>query len=311
MMKNVKTGNKSIIEKIRLNKYLLLLFLPGMIVFLIFKYIPLFGLIMSFQDYNFVDGFFGSKFVGFQQFERLFSASGFIIALKNTLKISSLNIIFGFPAPILLALLLNEIRNLKFKKIVQTTSYLPHFFSWVVISGLLTTFLSPTNGIINKIIVALGGESIYFLADKNWFVPMLVISGIWKEIGWGSIVYLAALTSISSELYEAAEVDGANIFQKIFYVTIPSIRSTICVMFILKLGHILDGGFDQIFNMYNTAVYDVADIIDTYVYRMGIGGFEYSFSTAASLFKSVVAALMIIGGNYIVKKISDGESSIF
>ena len=186
-MKNVRK-KKTFIDKLNMNKYLLLLFLPGMLVFLLFKYVPLFGLVMSFQDYNFVDGIFGSKWVGFYQFERLFSTSGFLGALKNTLKISVLNIIFGFPAPIMLALLLNEIRSLKFKKLVQTTSYLPHFFSWVVISGLLSTFLSPTSGVVNKIIVALGGESIYFLADKKWFVPMLVISGIWKEIGWGSIV---------------------------------------------------------------------------------------------------------------------------
>lgn len=200
---------------------------------------------------------------------------------------------------------------MKFKRTVQTITYLPHFFSWVVISGLLAVFLAPTDGILNKIITFFGGESIYFLADKNWFVATIVVSDIWKEIGWGSIVYLAALTSISPDLYEAAVIDGAGKFQRIIHVTLPGLMPTISVMFILKLGHVLDAGFDQIFNMYNAAVYDVADIIDTYTYRMGIGSFEYSFATAASLFKAIIAAAMIIGGNWITKKMSDNEAGIF
>lgn len=293
------------------NKYLFLLFLPGFLVFFMFKYVPLAGLLMAFQDYNFVDGIFGSKFVGLLQFKKLFSTSGFLLALKNTLKISFLKILFGFPAPIILALLLNEVKQLKFKRFVQTVSYLPHFFSWVVISGLLSVFLAPTTGVVNKIITSLGGEAIYFLADKKWFVTMLVVSDIWKEIGWGSIVYLAALTAISPDLYEAATIDGAKRWHKIFYITIPEIVPTIVVMFIMKLGTVLDGGFDQIFNMYNTAVMDVADIIDTYTYRMGIGSFEYSFSTAASLFKSVVAAILMVSGNWLCRTISDGELGIF
>lgn len=307
---NVRKENK-FIKKINDNKYLLMLFLPGMLVFFLFKYVPLFGLTMAFQDYNFVDGIFGSEWVGLYQFKRLFSTSGFLLAFKNTLKISLLNLLFGFPAPVILAILLNEVKNTKFKRTVQTISYLPHFFSWVVISGLLAVFLAPTDGVVNKVINFLGGKPIYFLADKNWFVPTLVVSSIWKEIGWGSIVYLAALTSISTDLYEAASIDGASKFQRVIYITLPELMSTIAVMFILRLGHILDAGFDQIFNMYNPAVYDVADIIDTYTYRMGIGSFEYSFSTAASLFKSIIAAIMIVGGNFMVKRMGDNEAGIF
>ncbi len=301
---------KSLWSRIKRDKYLFLLFLPGFLVFILFKYGPMPGIIMAFEDYTFKGGIFGSEFVGLKHFQQLLSLPDFGNAFRNTITISLLKIVFGFPAPIILALIFNEIRNDKFKRITQTITYLPHFFSWVVMSGLLISILSPNSGIINAVIKALGGQPIYFLANKNYFVPTLVISDIWKEVGWGSIIYLAALSGIPQEMYEACALDGASRLQRMWYVTLPSIASTISVMLILKMGSILEAGFDQIFNLYNASVMEVADIIDTYVYRMGIESFEYSLSTAASLFKSVIALAAVLLTNYLSKKFSDGENGI-
>lgn len=305
-----RTNKKSLWSRIKRDKYLFLLFLPGFLIFILFKYGPMPGILMAFEDYTFKGGIFGSEFVGLKHFQQMLALPDFNNAFRNTITISLLKIIFGFPAPIILALIFNEIRNDKFKRITQTITYLPHFFSWVVMSGLLISILSPNSGIINTIIKALGGQPIYFLANKNYFIPTLIISDIWKEIGWGSIVYLAALAGIPQEMYEACALDGATRLQRMFYVTLPGIASTISVMLILKMGSILEAGFDQIFNLYNPAVMEVADIIDTYVYRIGIGSYEYSFATAASLFKSVIALVAVLLTNFLSKKISDGENGI-
>ena len=271
----------------------------------------MYGLQMAFQDYSLVLGIKGSPWVGIEHFVNLFNSPDFLQVFYNTLRISFLKILFGFPAPILLALMFNEVRSNGYRKVAQTITYLPHFFSWVLLGGLVHLALSPSAGVVNKLIQMFGGDPIYFLADKNWFVSILVATDIWKEIGWGSIVYLAAITGINPEVYEAAIVDGANRFQRILFITLPGIGSTIAIMLILRMGSVLEAGFDQIFNLYSPAVYSVADIIDSYIYRIGIGSFQYSFSTAAGLFKSLIGLTMVLTTNYISKRVSDGESSLW
>ena len=216
---------------------------------------------------------------------------------------------FGFPAPILLALLLNELRDGSFKKTVQTVSYLPHFLSWVVLGGIFTRFLSPSTGFVNMIIKNLGGEPIFFLGNPNTYVPTIIVTDIWQGIGWGSIVYLAAISGISPELYESAMLDGASRWQKMWYITVPSIMPTIMVLFIMRMGGVLNGGFDQIFNTYNDAVMKVADILDTYVYRRGLTSMQYEFSAAAGLFKTGVGFIFVFGTNMLARKL--GESSLW
>ncbi len=301
----------SIMKRLKNDRYLLFMLSFGFILYIVFKWVPILGSIIAFKDYTFSGGLLGSEWVGLKHFRALLTMPDVIKVIKNTVVISLLKLLFGFPAPILLALLINEVSNKKFKKITQTISYLPHFFSWVVISGLLMTVLSPSTGIINKIIVAFSGKPIYFLANQKTFVPVLVISDIWKEIGWGSIIYLAALTGISSELYEAAMIDGAGRIRRIISITIPGLLPTVAIMLIMNAGNILNAGFDQIFNLYNPSVYDVADIIDTYTYRVGIGSYEYSFATAVSLFKSIAGMIMVFTANTLAKKMSDGEIALY
>ena len=304
-------ARKSLLKQYAENKYLLIMFLPALLYFIIFKYIPMFGLLMSFQDFNLKLGLFGSKWVGMKHFIYLTADPNFSIVLLNTFLISGLKILFGFPAPIILALVMNEIRVEKFKKITQTITYLPHFFSWVLISGLIFSMLSPSTGIVNYLIQLAGGKPIFFMAEKSYFVPIIVITDIWKELGWGSVIYMAALAGLSMEVYEAATIDGANRFQQMLFITLPGIMSTIAVMLILRVGSVLEAGFDQIFNMYSPPVYDVSDIIDTYIYRMGLQNFKYSLSAAAGMFKSVVGFTLVIATNYITKKISSGETGIW
>lgn len=297
-------------KKLINSRYLMLLFLPGFLVFTVFKLVPLSGLIIAFEDYTFKGGMFGSEFVGLDNFKQLFANPYFFTVMKNTLWISFLKIILGFPCPVILALIYNEISDGGFKRVTQTITYLPHFFSWVVLSGMVVTVFSPSTGIVNSIIEFCGGTPVYFLASKKYFVPVLIITDIWKEIGWGSIVYLAAISGVSSEIYEAAIIDGAKRWQKMFYITIPCIMPTIAVMLILRLGTVLDAGFDQIFNLYNPAVYDVADIIDTYTYREGIGNYRYSYATAFSFFKSIVGLVMILLTNSLVKRFSEDGTGV-
>lgn len=301
---------KSLAKSWQENKYLYLLCLPGLLYLILFKYLPMKGILIAFQDYNIIEGISGSKWVGFSHFERFFGGEDFAKVFGNTLKISLLQLLFGFPAPVLFAILLNELKDGRYKKCMQTISYLPHFLSWVVVAGMMTTFLSPSSGMVNAVIQALGGEPIYFMAEKGMFVPMLIISAIWKEIGWGSVVYLAALSGINAEIADAAAIDGASRLQKIIYIFIPAIFPTIAIMLIMRMGTILDSGFDQIFNLYSPATYDVADVLDTYVYRMGVQGYQYGFSTAVGLFKSVVGIIMVLVTNTISKKLSEGEISI-
>ena len=287
------------------NRYLYLLLLPGLIYFIIFKYLPMYGVVIAFQDYNMIRGISGSEWVGFQQFERLFRTSTFQQIFLNTFLISFYKLVFGFPAPIVLALLLNEIRHRVFKRVTQSIMYLPHFVSWVIFSGIIITFLNPVDGLANYMIQRFGGEPVHFLISKEFFRSILVISDIYKGIGWGTIIYLAAISGVNLELYEAARMDGANRFRQTWHVTLPAIRPVVFIMLILSLGGILEAGFEQIYLLYSPLVYEVADVIDTYVFRMGIQRANYSLATAAGLFKSVIGLIFIVGANAIVKKFGE------
>lgn len=290
---------------------LVLMFLPAAITLALFVYAPMYGLTIAFKDFALLKGISGSPWVGLENFRKLLTAPSFSEVFVNTIKISFLRLIFGFPAPILLALLLNEVGNARFKKVVQTISYLPHFLSWVVLAGIVIQILSPSSGIVNQIIVMFGGNPIYFVADPRYFVPMLIVTGIWKEVGWGTVVYLASITSISPELYEAATIDGAGRFQKMLHITLPALRPVVSIMFILNSGNLINAGFDQIYNLYNPAVYKVADIIDTYVYRRGLLDMKYSFSSAAGLFKNIISFALVLTTNGLVKVISGKENGIW
>jgi putative aldouronate transport system permease protein len=278
---------------------------PALICFLIFNYVPMYGVIMAFKNYRFIDGILGSPWIGMENFNQLFNDFFFWRILRNTLVISGLHIVFGFPAPILLALLFNELMNGRFKKIVQTISYLPHFMSWVILSGIMIELLSPSRGALNFVITLFGGKPIHFLANPDMFVGVLVVSHLWQSVGWGSIIYLAAIAGINQDQYESATIDGANRFQQMRYITLPSLIPVMTVLFILNVGGVMNAGFDQIFNLYNPAVYSVADVIDTYVYRIGLIDTKYGFSTAVGLFKNVVALVLVIGTNYIVKRFNE------
>lgn len=282
-------------------RWLYFLLIPGIIFFAVFKYVPMYGLKIAFMDYNQYDPS-KSIWVGLDQFVKLFSKRSFLPVLRNTVVISLLKLIIGFPIPVILALMMNEMRNLKFKKISQTLLYLPHFISWVILAGIIMTLLDPDNGLITQLIYQITGEKIMVLTSPKWFVPMLIITDIYKGMGWGTILYFAAISGIDPQLYEAASIDGAGRWKQALNITLPSIVPTIVVCFILNCGNILNAGFDQIFMLYSSHVYDVADIIDTYVYRIGIVNADYSFSTAAGMFKSVVAFLMIVIVNWIAKR---------
>ena len=278
-----------------------LLLVPGLIYFVVFHYIPLYGVTIAFKDYKLLDGILGSQWAGLKYFKMAFASNDFWNAFKNTMIISLLKLIFSFPAPIILALMLNEIKNMRFKKTVQTISYLPHFLSWVVFGGVIISFLSPSTGFVNLIIKAMGFEPIYFVADNNWFRPILVITSIWKEIGWGTIVYLAALNGVDTQLYDAATVDGAGKWKQMWVVTLPSILPSVVIMFIFQVSSIVNDDFDQIYNMYNPAVYKTGEVISTYIYKIGIEGMQYSLSTAIGLFKNVIALVLIVGTNYLCR----------
>ena len=294
-------------KNLLLNGDLMLLMLPVVAYYVIFSYIPMAGIVIAFKEYRLLDGIWGSPWVGLKQFEVLFQTPSFFEVLRNTVVISALRILFGFPAPILLALLLNELRSEKYKRVIQTISYLPHFLSWVVLAGIFLQFLSPSSGPINILLTKMGLLPIYFLGQPSTFVPTIIATGIWQSIGWGSIIYLAAISGISPELYESALLDGANRLQRIWYITLPSIAPTIVVLFILNMGSILNGGFDQIFNLYNDAVMSVADILDTYVYRRGLTGLQYSYAAAVGLFKNGIGFLFVFATNLFARKLGDAS----
>ena len=295
------------LKTVKKNLDLYLLLIPGLIFILVFRYTPMYGLVIAFQNYNIFDGVRGSEWVGLQQFEKLFHSAQFFQVLRNTLLISIYKIVVLFPIPIFIAVVLNEIRFMFFKRSVQTIIYLPHFLSWVIISGLVINVLSPSTGIINNVIVSLGGKPISFLMDNHWFRSVVVISEGWKEIGYSAIIYIASIAGIDQEQYEAAKVDGASRIRQILHITIPGIWSIILLMFILRLGSILNDNMEQILLLYNSVVYETGDVIGTYVYRVGLGQQDYSFSTAVGLFDAVIGFILVMAGNFISKK-STGRS---
>lgn len=294
---------------VKRDKYLYAMAAPGLLFFIIFKYVPLWGLLLAFQNYSPYLGFWNSEWVGLKYFNEFFANPEFLLLFRNTMAISLLNIAFFFPIPIVVALLLNEVRKLAFKKLVQTVIYLPHFLSWVIIVGICFLIFGQGTGIVNQLIKSNGGHSIEFLTNPDLFWGMLTAQSIWKEAGWGTIIFLAALAGINSELYEAAQIDGANRWQQMLNVTIPGIRSTIIVLLILRLGQVMEVGFEQIYLMMSGPVAHVADVFDTYVYRVGIQQGRFSYATVAGLFKSVVGLILVISANRLAKKF--GEEGLY
>ena len=293
------------------DRYLYIMFAIPFLFFVIFKYLPMFGTVIAFKDYKINQGIFGSSWVGLKYFKRLFLSKDFYKILYNTLTLSVYNIAIGFPIPIILAILLNELGNLKFKKVVQSVLYVPYFISWVVLGSILTSILSPSTGVINSFLKMFGAEPIYFLADKFWWKVVYVFSGVWQSSGWGTIIYLAAITGIDGELYNAAKIDGANKWQQIIHITLPSISTTICILLIMRMGTVLSLNFDQIYVLQNDMVIDISDVISTYEYRLGLLNMQYSYTTAIGLFKGVIGLLLVASTNAIVNKISDGESGLW
>lgn len=271
-----------------------LMLVPAVLLAIVFQYIPMGGIVIAFQDFKPYLGFTESKWVGWDNFKYLFLYPDVGQVIWNTLVIAFFKIIAGLIAPFLFAILLNEVRLTAFKRVSQTLVYLPHFLSWVILGGILLDILSPQGGMVNKLVVALGGDPIFFLGDGTWFRITLIVSDVWKEFGFGTIVFLASLSGINPALYEAAEVDGANRFKQTLHITIPALMPITIVLMTLSIGNILNAGFDQVFNLYNPLVYDKGDIIDTFVYRLGILNGKMSFATAVGLFKSVVATILIV-----------------
>ncbi|HIR58120.1 MAG TPA: sugar ABC transporter permease [Candidatus Gallacutalibacter pullicola] len=301
--KTSSVANKKL-KKMWRDRYMYLILIPVIAYYLIFCYAPMYGVTIAFKDYNMFKGVFGSEWVGLANFERIFSTSDFYMVLRNTLMLNLLQLLFSFPGPIILALLLNELRSVKFKRVVQTIVYLPHFLSWVVVATLLIPMLSPSTGVINHLITRLGGESIYFMSDPGWWIFIYVAAGVWKSIGWGAIVYLAALAGVDPSLYEAAIIDGANKWQQCIHITIPSIIPTIMVLLILNVGQIMSIGFDQPFLLGNSSVTEVSEVISTYVYRLGLESADISRSTAIGLFQSLVNFVILLITNTVSKKLT-------
>jgi putative aldouronate transport system permease protein len=282
---------------------------PVLLYFLVFHYVPMVGMVIAFKDYVMSDGMFGSAWIGWDHFARLFGSADFPRAIRNTLTISLLRLAFGFFAPVILALLLNELRLTLYKRAIQTLTYLPHFFSWVILGGMFLMLFSG-GGPVNAFVKLLGAKPVPFLTDGAWFIVVLVATGIWQSAGYGAIIYLAALAGINPDLHEAAAIDGAGRWQQTWRITLPFLAPTMVALFILSLGGILTAGFDQIYNLSNPMVYGTADIIDTYVLRRMIG-MDMGLATAAGMFKSVVGLVLVVGVNAIARKLSKGEQGVW
>ena len=298
---------KGLFQEYYKNRYLFILLLPVLIYFLVFHYGSMYGIIIAFKDYYPAKGIWGSEWAGVAHFRKLFSGMYFGTALKNTLIISFYKLLFGFPAPVLLAVLLNEVRNRHFKKTVQVITYLPHFISWVVLAGIVIEFLSPSRGLVNYIIQFFGGEPIHFIGSTSHFRGVIVISSIWRDIGWQSIVFLAAMSGIDPELYDVADIDGASRVRKIVSITIPSILPVIVIMFIFSSGSIINDDFDQIYNLLNAQVKSVGEVISTYTYEEGIKKLNYSYATAVGLFKNVIALIIVTLTNWVSRRLTDNS----
>lgn len=281
-----------------------LFLLPAVVMVFLFSYMPFWGILIAFKDFKMARGIMGSEWVGLEHFRKLFADPNFYRVLKNTLIIGITTLLTTFPVTIIFTILVNEILNTKFKKVVQTVTYLPHFLSWVVVGTFAYQILSPSSGIVNTILVNLGilDKGVYFMAQPKMFVPIYLIVNLWKETGYSIVVYLAVISGIDTEQYEAVSIDGANRFQKILYVTLPAMLPTICVMLILNIGTIITVGFDPIFNLYNDATYQTADVISTFVYRKGMVDAQFDYSTAVGLFQNVVSLTLVLLSNWFARK---------
>ena len=292
----------------RMSWQMYLLLVPVLLYYAIFHFGAYSGLLMAFQNYRIADGITGSAFVGLKNFKTIFNSSDFYKILRNTIYLNLLNLVLYFPAPILLALLLNEVRVSWFKRVSQSLMYLPHFFSWVVLGGMIIDILSPNRGIVNNLLVQVTGQKIFFMASKFWWPFIFVLSTMWKEVGWGSIIYLAAISGIEVELYEAAVMDGAGRLKQVWHITLPGIKNTIVILFILRMGGVLNVGMEQILMLQNAAVSEIADVISTYTYRMGIQNMQYSTTTAIGIFQSVINMGLLLIANWLARRYA--ESSI-
>jgi putative aldouronate transport system permease protein len=294
--------------RIRRDKYLYALAAPMIVYFLIFKYLPMWGIVISFQNYSPYTGLWGSEWVGLEHFKRFFTHPDFLRLFRNTLAINILSLVFFFPVPLILSLMLNEVRSEMYKKFLQSIVYLPHFFSWVIIVG-ITVLMASSDGFVNQFLESKGFAKIDILTNVDSFWTVLTVQSIWKEAGWGTVIFLAAIAGTDPQLYEAAKMDGAGRFRQVWHITLPAIRNVVIVLLILRIGHMLDVGFEHVYLMMNGAVSEVADVFDTYVYRSGIQQGQFSYSTAVGLFKSVVGLLLVIGANKLAKRF--GEDGVY
>lgn len=294
------------LRKLYRQRHIQVMALLGIAWIILFNYVPMYGIIIAFKDYRIIKSIAEAPWVGFEHFKAFFEDDNFGNVMKNTLGISLIKLIIGFPLPIIFALFLNEIRSIRFKKVIQTISYLPHFLSWVVLGGILATWLADV-GIINNILLALNliKEPISYLAEPDYFWGIIITSDIWKELGWSAIIYLAAISSVSPDLYEAATIDGAGRFQKMWYVTLPSIKSTISILFILAVSGVLNSNFDQILVLRNALNESASNVIDIYVYQTGMLSGRFSYSTAVGLFKSMIALILLLIANSVTKKLNN------
>ena len=308
-MKGLSKDRKKVFKKCLSNYQLYLMIVPAFVFIILFEYLPMYGVQIAFRDFNFKDGIVNSPWVGLENFKRLFNSYWFPIILKNTISLSGLRLLLGFPMPIIFALMVNEISNGKVKKWIQTVSYAPHFISTVVMCGMIILLLTPETGLINLFIQFCGGESISFMQNPKMFKWIHVISGIWQGTGWSAIIYFAALSGVDQGLLEAAQIDGANRLQRIRYINLPVLVPTIMIQLILSMGSILSVGYQKILLLQNTLNLNASEVISTYVYKVGLQSYQYSFSTSANLFNSLVNCLMLITVNYIVKKLT--KTSLF
>lgn len=299
-------------QKRLMRKYraLFIMLLPGLALITVFCYAPMYGVILAFKDFVITQGIMASPWAGFKYFQEAFRDQLFLQAVTNTFILAGWKLLAGTPVAILFALLLNEIKSLRYKRFVQTVSYLPYFMSWVILGGIFFSVLS-LNGPINGLIELAGLDKVMFLGDSKYFRGVLIITDIWKSFGWSAVLYIAAISGIDQEMYEAARIDGSNRFQNMRYITLPSILSVICINFILSLSNILNANFDQVYNMYSVTVYDVSDIIDTYVYRVGLRGMKLSYGTAIGLFKSLVALALVFCSNTLIHKVGGKENALW
>ncbi|MHA6480775.1 ABC transporter permease [Paenibacillus sp. strain BS8-2] len=295
---------RELIKPIWSHRMFYLFLLPGIAWFFIFSYIPLYGVTLAFKEYSFTKGILGSPWVGLKYFEQFFNYYQSVDLIKNTVVISLLKLCIGFPAPIILALMLNEIGKSWFKRPIQTISYIPHFISWVVVYTLLNRLLSPSGGPVNDMIESFGGTKIFFFGEIDWFYPLLLFSFVWKDVGWNSIIYLAAISGIDQQLYDAAKIDGAGRFKQMWHITLPGIRDVFILLFILGTGSLMSAGYEQLLLFNNPATASIGNVLDTYVINAGIKGGEMSYATAIGFFQSVIALIFILTANKIAKKVS-------